>query len=350
MIKNILNFCLLTFLLSSCSDDDVRQTVSLNTSPTLTSPTTGNSYTFTEAEADLLLEEFKWTAADFGYQAAINYRLELGRGGNNFTPAINLGTTNELDINDITIGKINNLMIAAFGVVDTINATTLEYRVCASVSSEIESLCSEAITMNIVPFPVVIIYDSLSVPGNYQGWDPASRENVVFSRKNDGFYSGYVYFNLDDALYKFAQGWSWDVNWGDDDPADGTLDEGGLGNDIAISNAAGMYYLECDLNTLTHSNTKTNWGILGSATPTGDSEDSDFTWDSDRMVLSINIDLMPGEIRFRANDEDVINFGDTFTNGRLDQDGDGIPISEAGNYTIDLILNVGDYTYSITKN
>ena len=240
-------------------------------------------------------------------------------------------------------------MIAAFGVVDTINASALEFRVCATVSSEIESLCSNPITLNVVPYPVVVIYDSLSVPGSYQGWDPSSRETVIFSRKNNEVYSGYIYFGEDGSLYKFAKGWSWDMNWGDTAPFDGVLEPGGIGNDILID-VSGLYYLECDLNALKHTNLKTDWGVLGSATPTGTSSDTKLIWDDTKKALTTTISLTVGEIRFRANDNDAINFGDTFNNGTLDADGDGIPIIEAGNYTIDLILTVGDYTYVLTKN
>ncbi|MEO1263658.1 MAG: SusE domain-containing protein [Bacteroidota bacterium] len=348
-MKYIFSIALMALLFAACSDDDVRPTTSLNSAPVLTAPGTGQSYAFEEAQADNIFEVFSWTKADFGYQAAIDYKLEMGRTGNDFTPAISLGNTGSTSIEDITVGRINNLMVAAFGINDTINPSSLEFRVCATISDEISALCSDAITLNIVPFPVVIVYDSISVPGDYQGWAPESRDNVIFSRKNDDVYSGYIYFNIDGAIYKFARGWSWDENWGDTQPGDGVLEPGGLGNDIPIGDA-GMYLLECDLNTLLHSSTKTDWGVLGSATPTGDASDTDLLWDADRGVLTVTLDLSPGEIRFRANDDDTINFGDTFTNGLLNPDGDGIPITESGNYTIDLILTVGDYTYELKKN
>ena len=348
-MKYIFSIAFVALLFAACSDDDARPTASLNNAPILTAPPTGQTYMFEEEQAGDVFEEFTWTEADFGYQAAISYKLEVGRAGNNFTPAISLGTTDTTVMENITIGRINNLMIAAFGITDTINSTSLEFRVCATVSEEISSLCSDPITLAIVPFPVVIVYDSLSLPGDYQGWEPGSRDYVIFSRKNDDVYSGYIYFDLDNAVYKFARGWSWDENWGDTQPGDGTLEPGGIDNNIPIGNA-GMYLVECDLNTLMHSNTKTDWGVLGSATPTGDASDTDLAWDVDRGVLTVTLDLSPGEIRFRANDDDTINFGDTFTNGLLNPDGDGIPINEGGNYTIDLILNVGDYTYELKKN
>ena len=45
-----------------------------------------------------------------------------------------------------------------------------------------------------------------------------------------------------------------------------------------------------------------------------------------------------------------IDFGDTGGNKTLEYGGDNIVITEAGNYTIELILTVAEYRYSITKN
>ena len=67
-------------------------------------------------------------------------------------------------------------------------------------------------------------------------------------------------------------------------------------------------------------------------------------------IASITLDLGVGEIKFRANDDWAINFGDTDANGSLEYDGDNIQITEAGNYTVELLVNVADYTYKVTKN
>ncbi len=347
MFKQILFIiCLSSLFGTACSDDDANVTLSLIGAPAITSPSSGNSYLFDASMTDEPMDIFTWTAADFGFQSATMYKLEMAKMGTGFANPINLGSTSELEIIDLTIGKVNTVMIAALGITDTTNATALEFRICASVSSEVETLCSNPVTLDVVPFPVLVKYDSLSVPGSYQGWDPSSRENVIFSRKNDEIYSGYIYIGEDGAQYKFTKGWSWDVNWGDD-ALDGTLDPGGA--DIPITNA-GMYFLTCNLNDFTHTGISTNWGVLGDATPTGWDADTDLIWDIDRGVLTATLDLSAGVIKFRANDAWDFNFGDTFNNGLLEEGGDDIPIPEAGNYTIDLILTVGDYTYVLTKN
>lgn len=349
MFKKYTLFSILAVLaLWGCDDAIIGPVVELGAAPNLTSPSTGTAFVLEETAVDDNLTTFEWTAADFGYPAGIDYTLQLDAAGADFAEAITIGVVNDLSFSDLSIGKLNNIMLAKglpFGF-----ANEMEVRVCASVSPDVESLCSQAVSVTINPFQAEVVYPFLTVPGDYQGWDPADENYKVFSRKSDDIYEGYIYFDVDAAVYKFAQGLSWDVNWGDIDPADGTLDMGGIDNNIPINDGKGMYLLHCDLNTLTHFNLKTDWGVLGDATPGGWDTDTDFAWDAARGVLSVTLDLGAGEIKFRANDTWDVNFGDDFTNGTLEADGANIPVAEAGNYTIDLILNVADYNYTITKN
>jgi len=147
-------------------------------------------------------------------------------------------------------------------------------------------------------------------------------------------------------MFKFTDGTGWDTNWGDDG-ADGVLDPGGA--DIAAP-GEGMHFLQVNLSDLTFSAEVTNWGMLGSATPGGFDTDIDMTYDATTGHLTLTTDLTAGEIKFRANDDWAINFGDNDTNGSLEFDGANIPISDAGNYTIELIITKKEYTYTITKN
>lgn len=346
--KNTLSLLVaLSVLFFACEEKTFDPVVELVTAPELTAPTTGTGFVLAEDAVEQNLTTFTWTAADFGYSAGITYRIEFDIVGNNFAEAITLGSSNDLSFTNLSIGKMNNILLAKglpFGF-----DNELEVRVCASVSTQVETMCSEPITITVNPFAAEVEYPFLTVPGDYQGWNPADESRAIFSRRSDDIYTGFIYFPIDNAVYKFVQGLSWDVNWGDIE-LDGVLDPQGIGNDIMIPDGAGMYLLTCDLNTLTHAAQKTNWGLLGDATPNGWDNDVDFEWDTEREVLSITLDLNPGSIKFRANDTDDISFGDDFTNGTLEFDGDNIPITEAGNYTIDLILMTADYSYTITKN
>jgi hypothetical protein len=55
-------------------------------------------------------------------------------------------------------------------------------------------------------------------------------------------------------------------------------------------------------------------------------------------------------MKFRANDDWAVNYGDGEEAGQLVRDGGNIAVEEDGNYTIVLDLNGDTFTYTVTKN
>lgn len=197
------------------------------------------------------------------------------------------------------------------------------------------------------PKKSTIAYTLLYVPGSYQGWDPSNTTTVLASVLNDGNFEGYLYFPDAGTQFKFCEGPNWDVNWGDTG-ADGTLDPGG---DNIVAADAGYYKVNVDLNTLTYSITKTDWGVIGSATAGGWDSDQNMTYDDVAGVWTATLDLVAGEIKFRANDAWDINYGDnTPPDGILEAGGTNIGILENGTYTITMKLGAPDYTYLVVRN
>lgn len=195
----------------------------------------------------------------------------------------------------------------------------------------------------VAPNPGNTTYPVLYVPGGYQGWDPTKTNTVLASANVDGKYEGYLYFPDANTEFKITDGPSWDVNYGDTG-ADGVLDAGG-DNIKAVD--PGMYKIDVDLNTLTYTLLKTEWGLIGSATPGGWDSDQNLTYDATAGTWSIQLDLVPGDIKFRANDDWGLNYGDNGPDALLERDGSNIAIANAGNYKITLFLDKPDHTYSI---
>lgn len=335
---------LIGLLFAACEDDEVGPVAKVNSVPVITSPSAGTSVVLTEDNADQVVAEFTWTAADFGFDAATSYALQADVAGGDFSAPISLGTANSTQITNLTVEELNTKLLANDFPGET--EADLQLRVVATVNSAVAPAISETVSMKVTPYTVIIIYPQLQVPGSYQGWDPANNNTVIYSLKSDGKYEGYVFMPDPNAAFKYTDGPSWDTNWGDTD-ADGTLDPGGT--DIFVAEAGG-YKLNVDLNSLTHTNEKADWGLIGDATPTGWDSDTDMTFDSGKNAWTITIDLVPGVIKFRANDDWALNFGDDGANKILEYGGADIAVEEAGNYTIDLILSVARYTYTITKN
>jgi hypothetical protein len=159
------------------------------------------------------------------------------------------------------------------------------------------------------------------------GIDGGCTNTVLASVNSDGNYEGYLYFADADNQFKYTDGPAWDVNYGDTG-ADGTLEQNG---DNIVAGDAGYYKL------------------IGSATPNGWDSDQDMTYDVDNDVWSLIVDLSAGEIKFRANDDWGLNYGDTDADGILSEGGDNIAISEPGQYEIKLYLGAPDYTYTVEK-
>ena len=148
---------------------------------------------------------------------------------------------------------------------------------------------------------------------------------------------------------KFRKNNDWSFNYGDTD-ADGSLDDGG--DNIAVT--AGNYLVTLNLNDLTYSleSIENLWGLVGDATPNGwDGPDTVMNMDysTDGVWYLNDVTLTDGEMKFRANNDWGINYGDTGADGILDDGGDNIAIT-AGTY--DIVLDLSDTsnpTYTLTK-
>ncbi len=329
-------------VLASCKKEEVGPVIADPTAPALTAPAAGLSLELTEANAKDTLT-FTWTAAaDYGFQAAVTYKVEMSLPGEDFAKPVAVVTTSALK-GFITYGELNNLMMAAELAPAVV--AELQFRIAASVSDFVPSAYSPLVAVSAKPYRVIVNYPKLYVPGSYQGWAP-DKAPVVSSLLSDGKYEGYIWFADANTNFKFTQGPNWDVNWGDDG-VDGTLDPNGA-NIVAAE--AGYYKLNVNIPALTYTMVKTIWGIIGTATSGGWDSDQKMTYDATAGTWSITTDLAAGDLKFRANDAWAINYGDNKTNLSLELEGANIPIAAAGNYTVTLDLRGPIYTYVIKKN
>jgi hypothetical protein len=184
-------------------------------------------------------------------------------------------------------------------------------------------------------------YPVLYVPGAHQGWDPANEETVIASVNSDDNYEGYLWFDAG-TEFKFTTGPNWDNNYGDNEP-DGTLDPNG--NNIVAADA-GYYKINVNTTTWAYTLEKTEWGLIGSATPGGWDNDTDMTYNAVDGVWELTVSLSAGDIKFRANDAWDLNYGDNGPDGVLEEGGSNIVIANPGNYEIKLKLGYPDYTYT----
>lgn len=88
-----------------------------------------------------------------------------------------------------------------------------------------------------------------------------------------------------------------------------------------------------------------DWGIIGSATPTGWNSDTNMDYDLATKTYSITMDMIVGAYKFRLDDGWGTNYGSSSaTGGDLVLNGPDIPISVAGKYKVTADFNAKKYT------
>ena len=236
-IKYIVLSGLVGFALWSCTDDSLGPVLQKNGGLDITAPAAGASWILNDSTDAV----FTWNGADYGFAAGTTYTLQMDVAGSNFASPGVLGNVNALTV-IVSQDEINNILLAK--ELEGNVPANIDFRVIASVSPDIANDTSPVRTISITPYPSNVLIPQLQVPGSYQGWSPADSTTAVYSPASNSQYEGYVYFNIDNAFYKYTVGPSWDTNYGDNG-GDGSLDQGG--SDIAAG-AAGVYKLNANLN------------------------------------------------------------------------------------------------------
>jgi hypothetical protein len=199
---------------------------------------------------------------------------------------------------------------------------------------------------------------------NYPGganWTPESSPFVSNTLDVGDQMEGYVWMNAGTNEWKFAANNDWSPNYGDNAPADGTLEMDG--DNIVSPN--GYYKINVDMSTdpMTYTAVATTWGVIGSATADGWDSDQDLTFQESTQTWRGQMHLTAAEAKFRANDDWTINYGDNDPDGGLrllSQDGANIAIAVEGDYDITLDLstpvnlddlaNANQYNYTYMFN
>ncbi|WP_175402833.1 SusE domain-containing protein [Mangrovivirga cuniculi] len=346
----ILVFLMAAITFVACEEDFDEVVISDQpTAPSLISPAEGNLEFTKENAGDTLT--FEWSAADLGFSSASSYFIQISP-DESFSEFSTLATTNDLSA-DVKVSDLNATLLAWDLPID--QQATIYARVYSTVVPDVDTLYSAVNSYTVTPYETLIDYPMYYVPGAYQGWNPGGENGRLYSYGFNDIYENIIRFDGGDPVeFKITPAPSWDNSWGGSltsttEGFTGTLDPSG-GN---FSVPAGVYNVVVDAANLTIELTEANdWGIIGSATPPyGDAgwvDDHNMSYDGQRQIWTWTGDLEAGEMKFRANDDWALNYGDSGADGSLDAGGDNIQVSEAGNYTV--TLDLVNNTYSLQMN
>lgn len=284
-----------------------------------------------------VVESFNWNSPGYT-NASYTYELQYDTAGGDFSSPNIIAT----DITDssysIIASDLNGYAMAAGIQAGTSGA--LAFRVVSTINGK-QKLPSDVKTVSVQPNVLLAV---LYVPGDYQGWDPASAP--LLAPEDAIAYEGYVYVPSGGS-YEFkitdAPDWSHTAYGG----SNGTLSTSG-GN-LVWPNGGNYYLMKANTTDLTWSAVVTNWGIVGDATPGGWNNSTAMNYDAANKVWVINsVALNAGLLKFRANNAWDINLGGDLD--KLSYGGDNIQVAASGNYKIVLNLsNPLSYTATLTK-
>ena len=364
-LKKIFALIVAVVLLASCEKTGEVYVIKQAASVDGLAASSANLVLTEEHEADSALT-ISWDPAEFGEKAAVTYTLQVTvpadtTGENAWSKAKPFVAGNNVFKYTFLAGDFNNLITSLGLAAGT--AQDVVFRVKADLNrtnnttaSPIESAYSNSLTIQATPYTGEANYPSLWVPGAFQGWDP-SKAPKIYSVKSDNVYEGYINISTAGEFKLTAQPDWTPMAYGDGGNED--IIEANFAGGNFNAATAGVYYIYANLNTRKYKIFKTDWGIIGDATPNGWDADTDLIYNPQTGLWSVTLNFKAGSYKFRANDAWTMVMGDK--NGKLtysdnpvypyDSTVGAFPIAENGNYTVTLDLNdPGNLKYTITKN
>lgn len=289
--------------------------------------------------------EFVGTPVDPGFTASAKYFLEAALSETNFDDPLVLLSDIVPTSFKISVSDLNGLLIKKFPA-DAV--TSIDFRIRAELvvdggtgaqTFEYSSL-AQTVDVTLYGLPKLVLLNS-------------GIDQYIESALGNGEYTGYV--KLDLATPFTLKNPDTEIIYGG---SNSVLAENG---DAFVPFSTGWHKLSANLNDLTYELLDFRIGLIGDATPNGwSAPDQKMDYDPATGLWTITLDLVAGTVKFRVNDDwsGSINLGlgdddnpqytlDNLWNSGSSQN---IPIPEAGNYTIKLLIGSDKYSATITKN
>ena len=178
-------------------------------------------------------------------------------------------------------------------------------------------------------------FTSISLLGEFSSWTDVPMGTT------DGVHYSLKYQTLSSGDVKFRSTGSWTSNWGGNTFPSGT----GVADGMNIIVPGGTYNVDFNLQTLAYNFSYVSIGIIGTAAD---------GWSNDVMMSTTNgVDyyleypLVPGELKFRANNNWDHNWGGTFPDGVATDGGSNFIVNAAGTYAISFNNQTKDFSFNV---
>ena len=299
---------------------------------------------------------FVWSAADYGVATQVNYALEAATAA---APETKVSITSGLTKTtvDVDYETLNGILFNDLKLGDGVAEDVL-FTVSAKVG-EYTPIYSNTITVSCKVTAAEKQYAKLTVAGSYayNNWSPGKGQFVFDFAGTDAQYSGVIDFGEDVSALQFkfvGEAWGnneFSVPSGEaqtPEAAELPLVAGG-GDNIAAYTTHRFYSLTLDKAApkVIKNFSFNSLGVIGDATPTGWDADTDMQFNTEKQRFYVDITLIDGKIKFRADDAWDVNWGGA--EGALSAGGADIVVA-AGDYRIYVNLNdPANPTYELNK-
>ena len=357
IIKYILSLLALVLAIGACTKDESTNVVF--------NPSDAQAGTLVAPSAIILTDEtkgndlppFTWTKSNFGFDAAVNYVVEIALEGTNFSKLRVIGsvTTNKLVVKQQELQSAAEKLGVILG-----SKTNIEMRVKSQIADQLDPIISNVVKFSLTTFkPAEKVYPKVWIVGDYCGWNH-SKSQFLYDINEDGqYFEGWIAFNgkaQNGFKITYTGGWNGDDIGSNDATVVNNKIKVEPGSDIKLFDGKIMYLKldNRDKNNRTLERVKTisRIGLIGSATPNDwNSPDTELVFNENTNKFEATVTLKDGEIKFRVDNDWGLNWGkfDPSEGKNPDQlkpGGANIQVS-AGKYKISFNLNKVVPTYEL---
>jgi hypothetical protein len=190
--------------LMSCNKDAVKPTVSSTIVSNELATPSKSSYVLTVDNAAATAETFQWTKPDFGFAAAITYKLQMDKATGDFSKAMELATANNT-LSVAVIVKDFNDKVLALGLTPQ-TASDIKLRVVSTINDKVAPLYSNERTISVTPYATSFppIY---GMGAGLKGWGPWPDNAVEVVGVGYKKYETVAYFSND--TFRFFDQLDW---------------------------------------------------------------------------------------------------------------------------------------------
>ncbi|MEJ7644758.1 MAG: SusE domain-containing protein [Chryseolinea sp.] len=351
-------FAAALFLLFCCEEDadlTVLKKVNFTSSP----QASADNIVVTEENKGETLLRVSWPEISFPVEGPVTYTLQFETpndtvGANAWAEAVKKEVGEDLLSTSYSGAELNEIALA-LGIAPGAEGTIV-FRVQGAMSRNIFSK-GTSLRLTSIDVPAIIDYPSLYIAGDYQGWNIGAPSKIS-SVNDDSQYEGYIYIpeGGTNEFKLYAQ-----PDWGPTSygfESEGKIMVANFAGANFVAPSDGYYWFAVNLNTMEYALVKTEWGIIGGATPGSWDASTQMQYNAESQKWTVTANLTADALKFRANNGWDIQFGNL--DGKLSYadhplmeyvDLPAFTIPSAGSYTVTLDLHIpGNYSYQIKKN